>query len=203
MIDCFALLDEPRRPWLDPDRLKQKFLGLSAQHHPDRIHGAGSAEKAAAQKVYIDLNVAYQCLADPKSRLRHLLELELKAKPQEIQQIPEDLMEVFVAVGLLTRKIDAFLKEKSAMASPLLRIQLFERNQDCTDELTQLQRRITARHDQVLTEIQKVDADWVASEPGSPLRMTLLKRLEECYRLLSYFSRWTNQLQERLVQLAV
>jgi DnaJ-domain-containing protein 1 len=203
MIDCFALLNEPRRPWLDPDRLKQKFLGLSAQYHPDRIHGAGSAEKAAAQNVYIDLNAAYQCLADSKSRLRHLLELELKSKPAEIQQIPEDLMELFMAVGVLTRKIDAFLKEKSAMASPLLRIQLFERNQECTDELAQLQQRITARHDEVLTEIQKLDAVWVGSESESPTRTMMLKRLEECYRLLSYFSRWTNQLQDRLVQLAV
>src|SRR5438132_9046006 len=50
MIDYFALLHEPRRPWLDPDLLKQKFISLSAEVHPDRVHLAGEAEKHAAQQ---------------------------------------------------------------------------------------------------------------------------------------------------------
>ena len=88
MIDSFALLAEPRRPWLDPDLLKQKFLTLAAGLHPDRFHNAGELEKAGASRRYADLNAAYHCLAAPKSRLRHLLELELGAKPKDIQQIP-------------------------------------------------------------------------------------------------------------------
>jgi len=36
MTDYFALLDEPRRPWLDVSSLKQKFLARSSEVHPDR-----------------------------------------------------------------------------------------------------------------------------------------------------------------------
>jgi curved DNA-binding protein CbpA len=203
MTDSFALLDEARRPWLDPDRLKQKFLDLSSQYHPDRVHAARPDEKAAVQDRYVALNAAYQCLSDPKSRLRHLLELELNAKPEEIQQIPGDLMDLFMGLGLLTRQIDAFLKQKAAATSPLLKVQLFEQNEAWSDQLIKFQKGITARRDHLLAELKQLDADWIVAEPSSARRAALLKRLEEFYRLLSYFARWTAQLQERLVHLAV
>ena len=58
MTDYFALLNEPRRPWLDPEPLKDKFLALSATVHPDRVHNLGAAERAAAQERYTELNAA-------------------------------------------------------------------------------------------------------------------------------------------------
>src|SRR5215472_9636832 len=76
MVDYFALLDEPRRPWLDAEPLKEKFLALSATVHPDRVHNLSETERAAAQERYTELNAAYQCLREPKERLHHLLELE-------------------------------------------------------------------------------------------------------------------------------
>ena len=88
MTDYFALLNEPRRPWIEPETLKAKFLALAAGIHPDRIHNADELEKAGATHRYAELNTAYNCLAEPKSRLRHLLELELGTKPEDIQQIP-------------------------------------------------------------------------------------------------------------------
>ena len=83
--DYFTLLGEPRRPWLDPDSLKQKFLTLSATVHPDKVHSVTETEKNTASKKFAELNTAYHCLAHPKSRLLHLLELELGAKPKDIQ----------------------------------------------------------------------------------------------------------------------
>ena len=82
MIDYFTLLNEPRRPWLDAELLKQKFLALSATVHPDRVHNLGEAERAAAQERYTELNTAYNCLREPKERLQHLLQLELGALPR-------------------------------------------------------------------------------------------------------------------------
>lgn len=203
MTDCFALLNEPRRPWLDADRLKQKFLSLSSESHPDRVHAASADEKAAAQRRFVELNAAYQCLSEPKSRLRHLLELELQKKPDEIQQIPEDLMDQFMEFGQLTRKTNAFLKQKAAVTSPLLKLQLFEQNEQFTDELLQFQQRIRERRDQLLAELEQIDAVWIAPESGPTQRAQLLSRLEQLYRLLSYFSRWITQVQDRLMQLAV
>ena len=35
MIDYFALLDQPRAPWLDPDKLKDSYHQKTLQAHPD------------------------------------------------------------------------------------------------------------------------------------------------------------------------
>ena len=76
-MDCFALLGEPRRPWLDAEALKAKFLTRSAEVHPDRVHQSSEADKLAANQRYTELNAAYNCLREPRHRIRHLLELEL------------------------------------------------------------------------------------------------------------------------------
>ena len=80
MLDYFALLRTPRRPWLDADSIKQTFFTLSAELHPDRVHTADAAEKHTANERSAELNAAYQCLREPRERLRHLLELELRAQ---------------------------------------------------------------------------------------------------------------------------
>ena len=74
MTDAFALLDEPRQPWLEVEALKTKFLSRSAATHPDKFQDP--TEKAAAQTRFADLNSAHETLRDPKRRLQHLLTLE-------------------------------------------------------------------------------------------------------------------------------
>src|SRR5271154_2926927 len=130
MTDNFALLNEPRRPWLDVDLLKQKFLAQSASLHPDHIHSASESDKADATKKFTELNAAFNCLAEPKLRLLHLLELELGAKPKDIQQIPAALADLFAEVANCCRNVDGFLAEKSRTTSPLVQVQFFERGQD-------------------------------------------------------------------------
>src|SRR3954464_16081107 len=109
MTDFFALLQEPRRPWLDPGALKQKFLALSARMHPDKVQAAGEPEKAAIARNFAELNTAFNCLSEPKSRLLHLLELESGARPAEIQQIPPGLADLFIEVATLCKNADGFL----------------------------------------------------------------------------------------------
>src|SRR5580692_4379250 len=150
MTDNFALLNEPRRPWLDTDALKQKFITLSASAHPDKIHSAGDMEKNSAAKSFAELNAAYNCLAEPKSRLLHLLELELGAKPKDIQQIPKDLADLFAEVSTACRSADSFLAEKSKVTSPLLQVQLFERGQDWVEKLNALQKKLNGLHEQLM-----------------------------------------------------
>ena len=89
MTDNFLLLDEPRRPWLDADALKRKFLARSAEVHPDRTHNAAESEKLAANQRYTALNAAYNCLREPKDRVRNLLELELGQKPSDLTSVPD------------------------------------------------------------------------------------------------------------------
>jgi DnaJ-domain-containing protein 1 len=202
-MDCFALLNEPRRPWLDPDSLRKKFLARSAETHPDRVHNASEGEKSAAQQRYTELNSAYNCLREPKERLQHLLELELGAKPQQVQNIPSDLMNLFMEVGRLCRDTDAFLVEKAATTSPMLQIRVFELGQEWTGKLVILQQQIAGRQETALSELKALDAAWDSTVGPGAARNVALKRLEELYRLFSFFGRWRAQIQERIVRLAL
>jgi len=199
MTDFFELLSEPRRPWLDSELLKEKFLALSAQFHPDRVHNASEAERTAAQKRYVELNAAYNQLREPKDRLLHLLELELGAKPKDVQQIPGELVPLFTEVNQVCREADGLVSEKSKITSPLLRVEIFERGQECTEKLAAIQQRIGAERDRLIGEVQKIDARWNDCTDRKPE----VEQLEELYRLLSYYTRWEDQLRERVVKLAI
>jgi curved DNA-binding protein CbpA len=199
--DYFAVLGEPRRPWIDPESLKPRFLTLSAQVHPDRTHSESESEKRASQQRYTELNAAYNCLRDPKTRLRHLLELERGTKPSDVETIPPGLMDLFLEVSGLCREADAFLAGKAAVTSPLLKVQIFERGQECTERLTDLQKRLNAQTADLTAELKAIDARW-EPDAGSTSHTAALGRLEELYRLFSYFSRWSGQIQERIAQIS-
>jgi DnaJ-domain-containing protein 1 len=206
MTDDFDLFAEPRRPWLDPAQLKSRFLQLSAETHPDRCHEAGEEQKRAANQRFAELNAAYHRLREPRERLRYLLELELGAKPKDVQRIPPGTMELFTEVGQLCRDIDAFLAEKSRITAPMLKVRLFEKGLEWTDRLNALQQRINHKREELDMETQSLNATWDnAPAVGSPTRLSALplERLEQLYRILSYIARWTTQLQERAVLLAL
>ncbi len=200
MTDNFALLNEPRRPWLDADLLKQKFLAQSANLHPDRIHSASESDKTIATKKFTELNAAFNCLVEPKQRLLHLLELELGAKPKDIQTIPAALADLFAEVSMACRSADGFLVEKSKVTSPLLQVQLFERGQDWVEKLNVLQRKLNELREKLTEELKSLDAKWISADEIS--RKEILPKLEELYRLFGYFNRWNGQIQERVVQLS-
>lgn len=195
MTDYFALLDEPRRPWLAAEPLKEKFHALSAEVHPDRVHQASEPDKLAANRRYAELNAAYHCLREPRERVRHLLELELGRKPSDLTNVPDDLMDLFFQVGKLLRDVEAFLGEKSKAASPLLQVQLFERGQEWIEKLGELRKAIAARREPLADELKTLNATWESSA-AKPL-----ERLLEIWRLLSFYERWLAQIQERVGQL--
>jgi hypothetical protein len=147
------------------------------------------------------LNAAYTCLAEPKSRLRHLLELELGAQPKDIEQIPAELAEVFAGVAKTCRSTDGFLAEKSRVTSPLLQVQWFERGQAWVEALQALRQELGGGQGQLLAKLKALDARWM--NLAAEARRELLPNLEELYRLFGYFNRWNKQIDERLVQLAM
>ena len=204
MTDYFALLNQPRRPWLDAEALKRQFLARSAAAHPDRAHAFGDTERAAAQAGYVELNAAYQCLREPKDRLRCLLELECGSAPPAIERIPPDLMELFLETGRVCRDADVLSRERNANRSPLLKVQLFERAQSEIQTLDSVREKISARRDAAVHELKRLDAEWQnAPHPDSRDRAGWLGRLEELYRLFGYFDRWLKQIQDRVVALSV
>jgi DnaJ-domain-containing protein 1 len=199
MTDYFKLLEQPRRPWLDADALKQTFLALSAKIHPDRVHNAPEAERRAAGERYTELNAAYQCLREPKERLKHLLELEAGARSADIQQVPPELTEPFFEIGRLCREADALIAEKAKTTSPVLQAQLFGRGAEWTEQLAAMQRKIGDRREELLTELKGMNAAWESGASGNALPLV---RLEEIRRRLGYFARWSEQIQERMVKLS-
>ncbi len=199
--DYFALLDETRRPWLDPEGLKQKFLARSAEAHPDKIHGASEPKRNAAAQKFAALNAAYHCLVRPKSRLLHVLELERGTKPKEVQEIPNALAGIFAEVATACREADRFLVEKAKTASPLLQVQLFERGLEWVDKLKVLQKKLSALSEELMAALKEADAKWISGDGKT--RGQLLDELENLYRLFSYFDRWHSQIQERMVQLSL
>ncbi len=205
MIDYFALLNEPKRPWLDPDLLKNKFFAISAVAHPDRSHLGSDAEKQAANDRYSEINTAYNCLREPKERLLHLLELERGMKPADIERIPAGAMELFMEAVQVCRAADGFLADKAKVTSPLLKVHTFEQAMGWTDTLNTLQQTLHVKREELLAELKAMNAHWESAPEADPVarRSVLpLARLEEIYRAISYISRWTGQIQERVVQLS-
>jgi DnaJ-domain-containing protein 1 len=206
MTDYFALLNEPRRPWIDVEELKEKFLALSSEFHPDRFHSASAEEKEFANRRYTDLNAAHACLREPKERLRHLLELEQGAKPDDLQNIPVEMTELFMEVGQLCREVDLFLSEKAGITSPLLKVEVFERGLEWNDKLKSLQERIGAQREWLVQELISLNEAWTLppKTDGSGRSSALpLERLESIYRVFSYTNRWSAQIQERRFQLSL
>ncbi|MEY2440093.1 MAG: DnaJ domain, partial [Verrucomicrobiota bacterium] len=54
MIDHFAALRQIRRPWLDPEKLKEEYHQLTLAEHPDRgdRRADASGEFAAVNEAY-------------------------------------------------------------------------------------------------------------------------------------------------------
>jgi curved DNA-binding protein CbpA len=206
MTDCFELLGEPRRPWLDAEALKSRFLVLSAEAHPDRVHGGTDAERAEANSRSADLNAAFNTLREPRDRLFHLLELELGARPRDIQRIPPGTMDLFVEIGQACRDVDAFLAVPApADQAPMLRLQRMKTLFGWSDRLMSLQAKVNTMRDTLDAAVKELNPAWESapSAAGPERRAALpLDRLEELSRSMSYVTRWTSQIQERLSQLA-
>ena len=206
MVDCFALLQEPRRPWIDLDRLKAKFLAYTAQEHPDRVLAQSEPERILATDRYTEINAAYNCLRNPKERLLHLLELELEAKPKDFDPKPKGSSDLFFQIGQECQNADELLAEGSGINAPLLKVRWFERALERIDQLNALKQSIEAKLEQIIEELKPLNAMWDSAPPiGSPKRQgaLALERLEELYRAVGYLARWRERIQIRVVRLSL
>jgi DnaJ-domain-containing protein 1 len=203
MTDAFATLGQPRRPWLDADQLKQAFLQRTAAVHPDRVRALQGVEQNQAQDQSASLNAAYQTLLDPKQRLQHLIQLEWGPRPAEVQEVPPELMDLFMEVGQLFRKVDAFLGQRAAVTSPLLRVQLFGQAQEWISGLQVLQSKVRKWQDSLVEQLKDADQRWHnQGVSDSSAREQFRGLLEELCRRFSFCGRWLAQIQERVTQLS-
>jgi hypothetical protein len=91
--------------------------------------------------------------------------------------------------------------KKAAVSSPLLKVELFEPSQNLTERLMNFQQRLASWEEQLAGLLKSADAEWLAGSLVA--RGKVISQLEELYSLFGYFGRWRQQVQERIVQLAL
>ncbi len=192
MTDHFALLGEPRRPWLEEEALKARFHALTAEHHPD-VAGtdAGSPPFAA-------LTVAYGVLNNPRARLRHLLELEAPEEPFRGVAAPPSVGELFLEMGAKKQALDGFLKKRTAAGSALAKALLLAEQYTLQEDLEALLAVLEAERGRWLERIPALDAAWTSGEAERPV-----SQVAETAQALGYLDKWSAQIREGLVRLQI
>ena len=74
------------------------------------------------------------------------------------------------------------------------------------DKLKALHEQIQLRHEGLITALKVMNSAWAAAPAVGSLRRAEalpLGSLEEIYRAVSFLTRWSGQLQERIVQLSL
>ena len=195
MIDYFALLDQPRAPWLDPEKLKDTYHQKTLQAHPDAQMNRPGAEATNAD--FTSLNEAYQILQDPKRRLHHLLSLEGVPPSSTDQSVPRQLHDLFPAIGALTQRANLLLEKiraaSNALSLSLLKPQILE----VQTQAEEVRARIQDLFDVSLTELSRINTSWVTNPREQ------IDGLSNLYFAFAYLTRWSTQLDEMTFQLSL
>ena len=195
MIDYFALLDQPRRPWLDPDELKDTYHRKTLQANPDAQ--ANTAAAGATDTAFTNLNEAYQVLQDPKRRLHHLLSLEGAAPSSTDQTVPQQLHDLFPRIGALAQRALLLLEELGATSNALSRSLLKPQILEVQKEAKEAREQIQQLSDKSLEQLRQMNTAW-ANDPAEQI-----ENLSGLYFVFAYLGRWSAQLDEITFQLSL
>jgi curved DNA-binding protein CbpA len=187
MTDFFALLEQPRRPWLDADALKDTYHRLSALHHPD---------VAETEADFAAINRAYQALTDPVARLRHLLELELPEALARTQAVPEEMAVFFAPVAEARQQTEAVLKKIRSAGSPLAKALLSNEQFEAQERIEETIWKLQTKQEGLLGRVREADGIWDLD------REAALRRVPELWQSLGYCAKWLGTLRETLFEMA-
>ena len=136
MIDYFALLGIERRPAITEETLKGAYFQKSESLHLD---------PARSSEVFA-VNAAFQTIANPATRIQHLLTLEFGDASGG--EIAPDLGKLFGIIVEVLQIADQELGSLSARSSPILRALAYqsldglrEKLEQAEEELSQLLQR--------------------------------------------------------------
>jgi hypothetical protein len=136
-------------------------------------------------------------LQDPKRRLHHLLSLEGVAPSSTEGTVPDELHDLFPAVGTLTQRANLLLEKVGATSNALSRSLLKPQILEVQNEAKQVRARIQDLFDVSLAELRRIDAAW-ATNPTEQL-----EALSNLYFAFAYLTRWSAQLDELIFQLSL
>lgn len=185
---AFELLQMPLRPWLDPERLKDRYHELAGKTHPDA--GGDAAELSR-------LNAAYAILKDPAKRVRHLIEITFTEAHAD-QNPPELFVPLFMSFAGLKRTVEDLIGRKAASGS-LAAALLAGDFVTAKRELSAFVGRLESLRQEALAELQAADLRWTESHAEGlgacvPALFGILNRLV-------YLDRWLAQCAELRLQL--
>ncbi len=176
MTDYFALLGEARRPWLEPEELKEKYFARARERPADS-----------------ELNEAFRVLSEPKLRLQHLLVLE-GADLTAGRPVPPAVAELFWNTGSVLREVDRWLLKSREASGALARALLSGERTKLEAKTEVLETELAGTYQdqlQVLRELEK------AAAPNE------LESLIRLYDSISYLTRLREQTKEKRFQLSV
>jgi hypothetical protein len=174
MTDYFALLGEARRPWLEPEKLKEKYYALSRAGAPDA-----------------ELNEAFRVLSDPKLRLHHLLILE-GAELTAGRPVPPSVAELFWNTGTLLREIDRWLLRNAEATSALSRALLSGERAKLAEKLQALEVQLNSVYKVEIDRLREINQrNWPDDLAG----------LIQLYDSISYLTRLREQVKEKQLRL--
>jgi curved DNA-binding protein CbpA len=183
MTDYFALLEQPRVPWLEPATLKEVFHRKTLEHHPD-VTTSGS------EGQFAELNEAYQVLQDPKRRLQHLLELQGKTTSSVAQPVPPDLQDLFLGISAASQRATTLLEKTRGASSALARSLLKPESAGVQQEIEKLRTKLQNMIENADRELQDTS-------------ITQLDAIVALQQRFAYLGRWSSQLDELTFQLSL
>lgn len=175
MTDYFALFAEARRPWLDAEKLKEKYYALSRVAAPEA-----------------ELNEAFRVLSDPRLRLHHFLTLE-GAEMSAGREIPPAVAELFWNTGTLLREIDRWLLRNAEATNALSRALLSGERAKLTERLQALEAQLNSAYNVEFDRLREMNE---ANRPND------LAGLVQLHDSISYLTRLRDQAKEKQLRLS-
>ena len=189
MTDYFAVLEQPRAPWLDLAALKEVFHRKTLEQHPD--------SSRAAEGDFATVNEAYQVLQDPKRRLHHLLELHGAPAGSTNQMVPTELQELFLEISEVNQRVTQLLQRVAAASNPLSRSLLKGEVVAAQKEIAGLRNKVSALNRAADERLRRINPGWSTNPAGQIAEASAL------YLRFSYLGRWSAQLDELGFQLSL
>ncbi len=183
MIDYFALLEVERRPAISEEPLKNAYFRKTESLRLNQ----------AEPEAFSSLNMALRIVANPATRIQHLLNLEFG--DARGGQIGSDLGELFGNVAAALQEIDREFGSLSVDSSALLRALAFQKMDGVRDRLLETEDELIQREDKFLSELGAIDRLW----PDSPAECR--GSLARIALGLTFVQKWLSEVRERKIRL--
>lgn len=190
MMDAFERLGLERGAVLDEEVLKRAWIEHGRTAHPDQAGGDGA--------LSAEINAAYEVLREPEGRLKHLLELEHPEESAVWATVPmeEGLMQVFMKLGPVLQRVEAFAKKKAAATSALAEALLMGEQMRVQEALEERMEELNGLREGL--EAGLVEVDVLRGEGDAKTAMEAMRVLRAKF---AYVGKWQRQAREALMRL--